>query len=89
MSGLIDCFPNCSTFLERDMCRALLEVEWVFDNEWEDYKCPRCGAMRDIVHDVFPGEEHDPCPIDKALTKAGLPDQLSRDEARKRINEDK
>lgn len=62
--------------------RALLAVEWLTDAPW----CSRCKASR---HDDYYGADlgkHEPdCTLDAALTKAGLPDQASRDAARKKL----
>jgi hypothetical protein len=53
-----------------EMCRTLLSVEWCGQpNGW----CPKCHMLTSHLDD---------CPIDNALTKAGLSDQESRDAAR-------
>ena len=63
------------------MKRALLAVEWQGDG---GYACPCCdgGAPQAsppvLTHNVD-------CALSSALTAAGLPDQESRDEARKAI----
>ena len=73
-----------------DMCRALLAAEWAAS-------CPECDSLHRICpwcKDADPSEgavhpdesgHHDDCGLDAALTKAGLPDQASRDAARKEI----
>lgn len=63
-----------------DMCRALLAVEWAAKLRWSlEQTCPSCGLNR--LHDD--GSHAVICVIDAALTTAGLPDQASRDAARK------
>lgn len=60
-----------------DMCRALLEVEWSARLQVAMYWCACCvGEVPN--HDAT-------CALDAALTKAGLPDQASRDAARKEL----
>jgi hypothetical protein len=61
-----------------EMCRALLTVEFRAFGIFRI--CPECHALRGYDHSVEP-----PCAIDAALTKAGLPDQESRDRARKEL----
>lgn len=63
-----------------DMCRVLLELEW--SSPSGSFECPACQRWSTYEHETT-------CSLDAALTKAGLPDQFSRDEARKRINEGK
>lgn len=67
-----------------DICRALLAVEWSERPTMgkNRLRCPSCGcSLRSLG-----GDGHDPsCLIDAALTKAGLPDQASRDAARKEL----
>ena len=58
-----------------EMCRALLIVEYATHRQGSA-ECPICAMP--------PGHHHE-CHIDAALTKAGLPDQESRDAARKEI----
>lgn len=69
-----------------DMCRALLAVEWKgppSPNDWMS-ECPYCrGRRRPKKLDLF--GHQDKCALDAALTKAGLPDQASRDAARKEL----
>lgn len=65
-----------------DMCRALLAVEWI---DYDEH-CPFCRAERGVS--AVPGRRpvvHESCWVDVALTKAGLPDQASRDAARKEL----
>lgn len=72
-----------------DMCRALLAVEW--GDMGGDFApcCPKCHGPEPLdgpdegLHSIF-GHSRD-CALDAALTKAGLPDQASRDEARKEL----
>lgn len=68
-----------------DMCRALLAVEWSVRDSLlgpDRLRCPSCGCSRRSLG----GDGHDPsCLIEPALTKAGLPDQASRDAARKEL----
>lgn len=58
-----------------EMCRALLVVEYATHRQG-GAECPICAEP--------PGHHH-ACLIDAALTKAGLPDQESRDAARKEV----
>ena len=58
------------------MCRALLVVEWAGPEE--RYMCPSCENSQEYGHDSS-------CWLDMALTEAGLPDQESRDAARKEL----
>lgn len=72
------------------LVRALLNAEWDGDRFAETPfgdKCPECGG---VPREVLPSGRLDPtlrhhpnCDIDAALTAAGLPDQASRDEARR------
>lgn len=60
-----------------DMCRALLSVEWSAKPQLAMCWCACCvGEVPN--HDAT-------CALDMALTKAGLPDQASRDAARKEL----
>lgn len=60
-----------------DMCRALLDVEWSAKPQLAMCWCACCvGEVPN--HDAT-------CALDAALTKAGLPDQASRDAARKEL----
>lgn len=60
------------------MCMALLSTEW------SDDACPGCGGLHRGTDRVLPGH-WEGCWVDGALTAAGLPDQGSRDIARKEI----
>jgi hypothetical protein len=66
-----------------DMCRALLAVEWKgLTNYGTAASCPECDEEQRFgchLGDTIP------CALDAALTKAGLPDQASRDAARKEL----
>jgi hypothetical protein len=63
------------------LVRALLRVEWTFDDEDMSFFCPDCEQSR--------GEPHRPdCTLDAALTAAGFPDQGSREAARERMDVD-
>jgi hypothetical protein len=76
-----DCFPNCSTFLERELCRALLTVErrGEFNPMYQAWCCPICLCTPASSG----GDGHDrDCEVDIALTKAGLDTQEKRDAAR-------
>lgn len=68
-----------------DMCRALLAVEWKGQPSPRDgmSRCPCCRGRRRVGKLDFFG--HEDCWIDVALTKAGLPDQESRNAARKEL----
>jgi|SRR5882762_2583729 len=61
-----------------EMCRALLAVEWGGTGNYGSCAaCPDCGGE---------GHRHESdCDLDTAITKAGLPDQESRDAARKEL----
>jgi len=66
---------GCMTIAAPEMCRALLAIEHM-SQTGEGYTplCPECAAY----------DAHESgCTIDAALTKAGLPDQESRDAARR------
>ena len=67
---------------QRDaLVRALLAVEWTQLDDGYD-GCADCRRSKDGYSTV----DHDnPCALDAALTAAGLPDQASRDEARRQI----
>jgi hypothetical protein len=67
-----------------DMCRALLAIEWQ-GGEFCAYQCPRCRVFECSDDPTFHGKHIEDCALDAALTKAGLPDQASRDAARKEI----
>lgn len=60
-----------------EMCRALLDVEWSAKPRMAMAWCP-CCLGETPAHD-------NACRIDSALTKAGLPDQASRDAARREL----
>ena len=63
------------------LVRALLAVEWTQLDDGYD-GCADCRRSKDGYSTV----DHDnPCALDAALTAAGLPDQASRDEARRQI----
>lgn len=61
-----------------DMARALLRVEWGFSGKGPYGYCEACGTNCEHRH-------KDDCLVDAALAKAGLPDQASRDAARKEL----
>ena len=63
--------------------RALLAVEWVCSPSCDAF-CPGCDA--DNTANLNP-QHRAGCSTDAALTAAGLPDQASRDEARREIAE--
>lgn len=68
-----------------EMCRALLAVEW-FEHDEGGIYCSYCHNGHDQKHPhSIAGEFKGPCIVDVALTKAGLPDQASRDAARKEM----
>lgn len=68
-----------------DMCRALLAVEWNGMAYGNTACCPACGNIWE-GEGSQPRETHaEACKLDAALTKADLPDQASRDAARKEI----
>jgi hypothetical protein len=68
------------------LVRALLACEWAYV-EWDEGSCgPQCQGCSSNQPTMY--AKHDPCcPVDAALTAAGLPDQASRDEARRCIAE--
>lgn len=75
---------------QRDELRnALLEVEWTGGHETGvDSGCESCCPCCDVEPEIFGGKcfSHTvDCKLDAALTKAGLPDQASRDAARKEL----
>lgn len=69
------------------LARALLAVElggYGHSNcDFVGVSCPGCGA--EALETSVPPPHENGCPVDAALTAAGLPDQASRDEARKEI----
>lgn len=68
-----------------DMCRALLVIEWNGMAYGNTACCPACGNIWE-GEGSQPRETHaDACKVDIALTKSGLPDQASRDAARKEL----
>lgn len=68
--------------LARVQTRALLEVEWHGGTIGRVHHCPACrGAERHCAD--YDGERiADACPLDAALSAAGLSTQAQRDEAR-------
>lgn len=61
-----------------EICRALLAVEWGgLTNYGTAEACPYCGGES--------RRHEEGCIVDAALTEAGLPDQASRDAARKEL----
>lgn len=70
-----------------DMCRALLVVEWFPFPDGD--ACPHCDAPLFMPEGygmpATRGAHNPDCASDTALTKAGLPDQESRDAARKEM----
>lgn len=71
ITGLAATEPTTNPDIVKDMCRALLAVEWRYSG-----CCLVCNG--------FQGR-HFTCLVDAALTKAGLPDQTSRNAARKEL----
>ena len=66
------------------LVRALLAAEWQM--VWiggMHQACPECLGVQPSTG----GNGHSSCDVDAALTAAGLPDQASRDEARRKIAE--
>lgn len=66
-----------------DMCRVLLAVEWTSVEVEMGHlspECPQCCVVK-----YRNNEHHKECTLDASLTKCGLPDQASRDEARKEL----
>lgn len=83
-----DTNPATADDLVDTLVQALLAVEWA-QRKMTSFAggvldaCPACGRFRwpDEGHNSQPGK----CPLDEALTAVGLPDQASRDEARRII----
>lgn len=68
---------NVDYDIAESMRRALLTVEWIDTAFFTTQVCPSCECTH------FAG--HVDCKLDTALTKAGLPDQASRNAARKEL----
>jgi hypothetical protein len=66
----------------QELLRALLNAEWAFV-EWDEVSVgPECMGCDNGPCLTSPRSHVPGCPIDAALTLAGLPDQASRDAAR-------
>ena len=72
---LADRFPLLVDSLRNELAQALLLVEWMSVGA-QVGMCAACPAWKAHGHNSG-------CPIDVALTNAGLADQSSRDEARR------
>ena len=64
-----------------DMARNLAWLEWSWESIYHAVCCPRCSGGRAKGHAAD-------CELDRALTKAGLSDQRSRNALRKAMDVD-
>jgi hypothetical protein len=73
------------------MVRVLVDLEWSTELVEEIISCPECGQWPPYggFHSSISADRygHKNCPLDAALTAAGLPDQVSRDRLRELIEE--
>lgn len=63
------------------LARALLGMEWAAMDRDQEHVCAECWGLEH--------KHEDGCAVDAALTSAGFPDQVSRDDARRMIAEAK
>lgn len=88
MGIIVDQDEDCAklAMAAPEMCRALLAVEWGAKHiQGLAVACPGCGARRGLTFEIDYGKHDALCILDAVLTKAGLPDQKSRDAARKEL----